>query len=456
MVYLKRLSDYDVLPAVNHLIDPYVPVGASIFLAGLPKTLKTFMGIDWGYSIAMGMPWLAHPTMKGRVAYFPLESYFGVLRRAEARRVFHAKSKVDGDSLVYIPDPPISFAEETCSIDHHFAELRRAGFRPDLAIFDTWFKATAGAEVGGQLDMSVALKNQRRFQNMLTEWKVEDGLPEVTFLTIAHTDKKGLSLFGSIAQFADCDVLYMLQRDETTPNQATLSCVGARDIEEPPTITIEVQKVEIVTAKGKETNLVVSRKVPVQDQQMGETKQSKQDAKKAANDLILDELTFGTLGCFYRGPHSWTSYTEWFDLTKAQRGRQGLGNDTFNSTKDRLINAGRVRKSPDGLYQVVFQASPDPAVEPVWKEGLSAEEGAPDAPPPPDSWILRDPGVQEFRSIPGSSPRSAGSNCGTPGSAATEDRLDQNPVVPTARDTASKEVEETLADTAALLKKIEK
>ena len=47
-------------------------------------------------------------------------------------------------------------------------------------------KATAGAEVGGQVDMSVALKNLRSFQDRLTEWKVEDGLPAVTFVVIAH------------------------------------------------------------------------------------------------------------------------------------------------------------------------------------------------------------------------------------------------------------------------------
>jgi hypothetical protein len=130
-----------------------------------------------------------------------------VLRRAEAWRVFHKKPKAAGDNLAYITDH-ISFAEKTCSIDQHFTALHNANFRPDLVIIDTWFKATAGGDVGGQLDMSVALKNLRNFQSKLTEWKVEDGLPEVTFVVIAHTDKRGQALFGSITQFADCDVLY--------------------------------------------------------------------------------------------------------------------------------------------------------------------------------------------------------------------------------------------------------
>lgn len=112
--------------------------------------------------------------------------------------------------------------------------------------------------------MTVALKNLRSFQSKLTEWKVEDGLAEVTFVVIAHTDKKGQALFGSITQFADCDVLYQLERVEHA-NQATLTCIDARDIEAPPAITFEMEKVPIVTAKGKELNLVVSKEVSAKE-----------------------------------------------------------------------------------------------------------------------------------------------------------------------------------------------
>jgi hypothetical protein len=232
----KRLSGYDIIPATEYLIEPNLPLGALVFAAGLPKTLKTYLaGIDWGYSVATGTPWLGRPTKKGRVLYYALEGYQGVLRRAEAWRIFHKKSKADADDLVYDQER-ISFAAKTCSVDYHFTKLITDGFRPDLVIIDTWFKVTTGAGVGEQPDMSVALANLRDFQSRLTEWKVEDGLPAVTFVVIAHTDKKGEKLFGSITQFADCDVLYQFERAERA-NQATLQCVGARDIEEPPTIS---------------------------------------------------------------------------------------------------------------------------------------------------------------------------------------------------------------------------
>ena len=350
--YLKRLSDYDVIPATEYLIEPYVPLGALVFVAGLPKTFKTFLsGIDWGYSVATGCQWLGRPTKKGRVLYFALESYHGVLRRAEAWRLFHKKSKADGDDLVYVTDR-ISFAEKTCSVDQHFTTLYNAGYRPDLVIIDTWFKATAGAEVGGQVDMSVALKNLRSFQDRLTEWKVEGGLPAVTFVVIAHTDKKGQALFGSITQFADCDVLYQLERIEHV-NQATLQCVGARDIEDPPAIIFEMEKVEIVTAKGKELNLVVSKEVEPDTETAG-TKPGKEQ-----RETELDELMWITALNLSRPPERLIQYTAWFELTKAKRGGK-LGDGTFSDAVKRLLANGGVRKVGD-FYQVVIGADAEEA-----------------------------------------------------------------------------------------------
>jgi hypothetical protein len=311
----------------------------------LPKTFKTFLsGIDWGYSVATGCQWLGRSTKKGRVLYFALESYHGVLRRAEAWRLFHKKSKADGDDLVYITDR-ISFAEKTCSVDQHFTTLYNASYRPDLVIIDTWFKATAGAEVGGQVDMSVALKNLRSFQDRLTEWKVEGGLPGVTFVVIAHTDKKGQALFGSITQFADCDVLYQLERIEHA-NQATLQCVGARDIEDPPAITFAMEKVEIVTAKGKELNLVVSKEVEPDTETAGKK------PGKEQREAELDELMWITALNLSRPPERLIQYTAWFELTKANRGGK-LGDGTFSAAVKRLLDNGGVRKVGD-LYQVVL------------------------------------------------------------------------------------------------------
>src|SRR5262249_60885528 len=89
---------------------------------------------------------------------------------------------------------------------------------------------------------------------------LKDALPRVTILILAHTEKKGLELFGSIAQFASCDVLYKLTREERAP-AVTISYTGARDIEEPPALIIGLEEVIIETAKGAEKNLAVTKAI---------------------------------------------------------------------------------------------------------------------------------------------------------------------------------------------------
>ena len=112
----------------------------------------------------------------------------------------------------------------------------------------------------------------------------------MTVLIIAHTDKKGVDLFGSVTQFANCDVLYMLKRQEHA-FEATLSCMGARDIEAPPDVTVTLGEVTIETAKGPEQNLAVISGI------VGAVKKSSKKSSKKLDDLTametVLELTLG-------------------------------------------------------------------------------------------------------------------------------------------------------------------
>jgi hypothetical protein len=281
---LQRLSDYPVIPSTERLIDPYLPLGGQIVLAALPKTFKTYVGLSWACCVATGHKWLGHPVKKGKVLYGAFESYHGVLRRKEAWRKHHGYSKEDLDDLVCIT-APINLAYEG-SVDTALRDLCAQGFRPDFIVLDTWFKSTAGADVSDQAEMTAALGRLTVFQKTLekvTEFK--DSLPLVTILILAHTDKKGMDLFGSIAQFANCDVLYMLNRQEHALD-VTLSCMGARDIEEPADLIIALEKVTIETANGPEENLAVVSGAA------GVGKKSKKQDDLANMEMML-EITLG-------------------------------------------------------------------------------------------------------------------------------------------------------------------
>ena len=348
---LQRLSDYSEIPSTERLIDPYFPLGGQIVLAALPKTFKTYVSLSWACCVATGHNWLGHPVKKGKVLYIALESYYGVLRRKEAWRKRHGYSKADLDNLVCIT-VPINFAQYG-SIDRPLADLAAQDFRPDFIVIDTWFKSTAGAKVSDQAEMTAALARLTAFQKTLEEvTKFKDSLPLVTVLILAHTDKKGNDLFGSVAQFANCDALYMLNRQEHAL-EVTLSCVGARDIEEPASVILGLEKVIIDTANGPEENRAVVKEVSIMDSILGKpTSEIGKDHTLAIDVLVA----LGGAG-----------YDQWYEEMKSRR-RGKLSTANFDKIVKDLVKAQKVRhadihkiwvdalgkqRKSKGLYQVV-------------------------------------------------------------------------------------------------------
>jgi len=247
---------------------------------------------------------------------------------------------------------PINFAQYG-STDKALADLAVQRFRPDFIVIDTWFKSTAGAKVSDQAEMTAALDRLTVFQKTLekvTEFK--DSLPLVTVLILAHTDKKGIDLFGSIAQFANCDVLYMLHREEHAL-EVTLSCEGARDIEEPADVIIGLEKVFIETANGPEENLAVVKELTIFD--------------KPFSEIVKDH----TLAKEVLAARGGAGFDQWYEETKSRRGGK-LSTAIFTKIVKDLVKAqlvrhadipnvwvdasGRERKSK-GLYQVVSEGA---------------------------------------------------------------------------------------------------
>ena len=202
-------------------------------------------------------------------------------------------------------------------------------------------------------ETTAALDRLTAFQRTLEKvTEFEDALPLVTVLILAHTDKKGIDLFGSVAQFANCDVLYMLNRQEHAL-EVTLSCVGARDIEEPASVTLGLEKVIIDTANGPEENLAVMKEVTIMDKPASEIGKDHTLAK----DVLVD---LGSAG-----------YHQWYEETKSRRGGK-FSTAAFDKIMKDLVKAqkvrhadisnvwvdalGRERKSK-GLYQVVSEGA---------------------------------------------------------------------------------------------------
>jgi AAA domain len=355
---LHRLSEYDKIPSTEFLVEPYLPLGGQIVLAALPKTLKTYVALSWACCVATGRDWLGHKVSKGKVLYFALESYHGVLRRKEAWRRHHGKSRAELDDLVCIT-VPINFAQEN-SITKALADLAAQQFRPNFIVIDTWFKSTAGAKVSDQAEMTEAIDQLTVFQRTLEAMPgLKEAVPQVTILIIAHTDKKGIDLFGSIAQFANCDVLYMLNRKDHAL-EVTLACVGARDIEEPHNVIIGLEKMVIETARGLEENLAVTKEIDVLECVLN----TKVEDVAPDHDLARNALlSFGAAGA---------GYTQWLQKINADRPTK-LSTSMFDPIKNDFVRRGEViydatvsntwidaegkRRTSKGLYWVASLVS---------------------------------------------------------------------------------------------------
>ena len=79
--------------------------------------------------------------------------------------------------------------------------------------------------------------------------------------------------------------------------------------------------------------------------------------KKANQQRELEALAFSVLISFrHQGAMQWT---DWFETTKAKRGKLGLGPGTFSEAVKRLTAGGRVQVDKDGCYRAVFDAVGD-------------------------------------------------------------------------------------------------
>jgi RecA-family ATPase len=127
---LKEMAD---LPPPEWLIDGLVPQDGLVVLYGEPRAGKSFLALDWGLSVATGVPWLGHEVRSGEVVYIYAEGTRGLMRRARAWVQEHGNPEASTfravPSAVAIPDP----RDRREFVD----AVRSVSKRPRLIIIDT-------------------------------------------------------------------------------------------------------------------------------------------------------------------------------------------------------------------------------------------------------------------------------------------------------------------------------
>ena len=194
------LGEIAELPPPEWLIAGLVPEDGLVVLYGEPSVGKSFVALDWGLSVAEGIPWLGHDVRQGKVVYIYAEGARGLRRRSDAWLKAH--DRVDAPCFravpiaVTIPDP----GERS----EFVKAVRSASKHPQLIIIDTLARNFGAGNESLAQDMNGFVKG---CDDLRAEF------PGATVLVVHHSGKdqrKGAR--GSLALQGATDAVFALTR----------------------------------------------------------------------------------------------------------------------------------------------------------------------------------------------------------------------------------------------------
>jgi hypothetical protein len=132
---LLSIAGLAELPDPDWLIEGMVPVRGFVNLYGPPKSGKSFIALDWGLSIAMGVPWLGHEVRPGPVVYV----YWCMARGISPLEFLMLPSRVN--------------ITEGSERERLVELIERSDIAPALLIIDTLAKCSGGIDEQSNTEM---------------------------------------------------------------------------------------------------------------------------------------------------------------------------------------------------------------------------------------------------------------------------------------------------------------
>jgi hypothetical protein len=197
---LTERQDFPVTPQLMYGILPSDPRGVVGYLAGLSQSFKSYLALDWGCHISLGLEWQGHQTTQGQVLYVAGEGQYGDLlsrmRAWEAANGCKAPDFYTRLSPIYLDDPG--------KVERALARIGRVkDLSPKLVILDT-LSQCAGDVAENSSD------DARRIYQACKKIGSHFG---ATVLVIHHAGKADGSIMrGSSALFDDSDFVYEMRR----------------------------------------------------------------------------------------------------------------------------------------------------------------------------------------------------------------------------------------------------
>lgn len=299
------LDEMEHQPPPAWLVDEMLTTSGFAMLVGRERSLKSFVAIDLGMSVAAGIPWQGHKVKQGPVGYVFAEGRGGIGKRTKAWRIARKVTSLDCFRVL----PQAVQMMEAKDVDELLASILTWKEMPILLIIDTLARCFVGGDENSSKEIGLFIAACDRLQQATG----------ATVLIVHHGRRTDGESRGSGALLAALDTHIRTIRDDNT---VTLKCEKQKDFDEFDLIHLTARMVGLPDG---DTSLVMERAVL--------SVEAMERTERATLDAIV------ALGGTVTSDGAWKA---------AARGRS-VSERSYYRAKKRLLDAGLVRET-DGKF----------------------------------------------------------------------------------------------------------
>jgi hypothetical protein len=240
----QLLSDLDLeaLPDPVWLIDRVLVQNSLVALYGPWASFKSFIALDWAYSLATGLPWLGRTVMRCDVLYICAEGVGGLKNRIAAWKQHHGITEsIPGVRVIPMAVNIMDLTEAKRLILSVLAEQAASGFTPGVIIADTLARSMVGGDENSVRDMSIMINHADLIRRELGG---------ITFLPVHHAGKDAdRGMRGSTGLPGAVDTTFRVTRKDNSMT-VELFCEKQKDGEDGWSVHLEAEKVTLPPRPG--------------------------------------------------------------------------------------------------------------------------------------------------------------------------------------------------------------